>query len=497
MRPWREPRHSARRQQTRLATPSGYPYLLSQLTHAPRGGPRCLMPYLQLNEKRYPLRVGETRVGSGVGAEVPIQGPAQAPVQAVVEVTRENQVVIRRVAPGASVRVNGVELGVEPTPLIHGDKIEIGDSELFYGDDRRGGSTQFISSVNVPDLQKLRAPGPGKATAATGGRVISLVDGREYLVSGAGLTFGRDASCDVVIPSSEVSRRHAEVVPGDVGYVLSDTSTNGVFVNGTRIEAMQVLGRGDVFRIGTEEFRFYADVLPVSAAAVLAPPEAVSAPAVAPAPVPAPASAPASAAATPAAAPVAAAPVAAAPVASGPARPPLAIMEVVGDGSGIARGTTFSVTSVLAHVGRGGHNDVVIIEESVSDSHAKMQRRDGVWHVTDLGSTNGTYVNGRRITVEERLAPDAELRFGGVKLLFRIAATEPTTEPRAFTRQFGVPDARRPAVPAPAPVARRPREQFTEPNVLPPEPTGVPWWAWFIALVAIGGAAAYLFLSSR
>jgi hypothetical protein len=99
--------------------------------------------------------------------------------------------------------------------------------------------------------------------------------------------------------------------------------------------------------------------------------------------------------------------------------------------------------------------------------------------------------------VEERLAPDAELRFGGVKLLFRIAATEPTTEPRAFTRQFGVPDARRPAVPAPAPVARRPREQFTEPNVLPPEPTGVPWWAWFIALVAIGGAAAYLFLSSR
>jgi pSer/pThr/pTyr-binding forkhead associated (FHA) protein len=484
-----------RQRHARLATPSGYPYLLSQLTHAPRGGPRSLMPYLQLNEKRYPLRVGETRVGAGVGAEVPIQGSAQPPVQAIVDVTRENQVVIRRVAAGVSVRVNGVQLGAEPTPLIHGDKIEVGDSELFYGDDRRGGSTQFISSVNVPDLQKLRAPGPGKATAATGGRVISLVDGREYLVPAAGLTFGRDASCDVVIPSSEVSRRHAEVVPGDVGYVLSDTSTNGVFVNGTRIEAMQVLGRGDVFRIGSEEFRFYADTLHAAAP---------SAPAPAPAPVPV---APSPAASEPrepvaSAAAVAAPAVPAAPVAPTPsasARPPLSVLEVVGDSSGIPRGRTFGVASVLAHVGRGSHNDVVIFEESVSDSHAKLQRRDGVWYVTDLGSTNGTYVNGRRITVEERLAPDTELRFGGVKLLFRVSATEPTTEPRAFTRQFGVPDTRRPAqAGAPAAPRPRPREpQFTEANVLPPERSGVPWWAWAIALVAIGGAAAYLFLSGR
>jgi pSer/pThr/pTyr-binding forkhead associated (FHA) protein len=478
----------------RLATPSGYPYLLSQLTHAPWGGPRCLMPYLQLNEKRYPLRVGETRLGSGVGAEVPIQGPAQPPVHAIVDLTRENQVVIRRVAPGASVRVNGVQLGVEPTPLIHGDKIEIGDSELFYGDDRRGGSTQFISSVNVPDLQKLRAPGPGKATAATGGRVISLVDGREYQVPAAGLTFGRDASCDVVIPSSEVSRRHAEVVPGDVGYVLSDTSTNGVFVNGTRIEAMQVLGRGDVFRIGGEEFRFYADALQAAAASAPAPASAVvEAP---PAPAsPAPAIPPiAPRTPAPASVPLANAP--AVPATPAPARAPLATLEVVGDSSGVPKGQTFGVASVLAHVGRGGHNDVVIAEESVSDSHAKLQRRDSVWHVVDLGSTNGTYVNGRRITVEERLAPDTELRFGGVKLVFRVSATEPTTEPRAFTRQFGVSDTRRPPA-GPAPVKHRPREHFTEPNVLPPERSGVPWWAWLIALVAIGGAAAYLFLSSR
>src|SRR3989304_6247530 len=37
-------------------------------------------------------------------------------------------------------------------------------------------------------------------------------------------------------------------------------STNGVWVNGTRIEKTQVLGRGDVVKLGPEEFRFYADV---------------------------------------------------------------------------------------------------------------------------------------------------------------------------------------------------------------------------------------------
>ena len=76
------------------------------------------------------------------------------------------------------------------------------------------------------------------------------------------------------------------------------------------------------------------------------------------------------------------------------------VLEVVS--SGILRGVQYPVTTILAHIGRGEHNDVVIAEESVSDSHAKLQRRDGDWYLTDVGSTNGTYVAGRRITAEER-----------------------------------------------------------------------------------------------
>ena len=43
------------------------------------------------------------------------------------------------------------------------------------------------------------------------------------------------------------------------GYVVRDLSANGVFVNGARTGDAQPLRRGDVIRIGTEEFRFYAD----------------------------------------------------------------------------------------------------------------------------------------------------------------------------------------------------------------------------------------------
>jgi predicted component of type VI protein secretion system len=479
------------------------------------------MPYLQLNDKQVQLRIGETRIGAGPAVDIRLPGvlnAASPSVLAIADLGRDNHVAIRRAAPDALVRVNGVLLGAEPTPLIHGDKIEISGSELYYGDDKRGGSTQFIPSTNVPDFDRLRGPAPARATAATGGRVISLVDGREYMVAYAGLVFGRDAGCDVVVPSSDVSRRHAEIVAGDTGYVVTDTSTNGLFVNGDRIEGMQILGRGDILRIGPEEFRFYADVVaPAVVAAAAAsrrgPAAATGAPAAVGRNAPPPAALAATAAAAPAtpsatapaspalaepsapmpavATPFVAAPLAAVvpapvpapaaaqigavdtppPPSSSPAvvsaphpalstprlnlaaasmsRTSIATLEVIG--GSLLRGQRYAVTTVLSHLGRGEHNDIVIPEESVSDSHAKLQRRDGVWYVTDLSSTNGTYVGGRRIGAEERLEQTADLRLGGVKFAFTVAASEPLTEPRGATREFAgihAADASRAAAPA-------------------------------------------------
>ncbi|MGD0166523.1 MAG: FHA domain-containing protein [Gaiellaceae bacterium] len=71
----------------------------------------------------------------------------------------------------------------------------------------------------------------------------------------------------------------------------------------------------------------------------------------------------------------------------------------------------------LAHepltIGRGPLNDVQLVaDEFASGRHALLDpRRDGVW-IEDLGSTNGTFVNGVRLTSPRRLAPGDVVRVG-------------------------------------------------------------------------------------
>lgn len=70
-------------------------------------------------------------------------------------------------------------------------------------------------------------------------------------------------------------------------------------------------------------------------------------------------------------------------------------------------------------VGRDRGNDVGLEADSFSSTHhARFEpRRDGVW-VVDLGSTNGTYVNGTRISTARRLMPGDVIRIGETDLRF-------------------------------------------------------------------------------
>jgi hypothetical protein len=217
------------------------------------------MPVIQVNNRQYSLKVGTTLVGAGDEADVPIPAHAGVGVQAVVEVGPDRSASIRRASPSSSVRVNGVALGVEPTPLLHGDRVEVAGHELLFAEDSRTGATQHMAVIE-PARTAPHFTAADAATSATGGRLVSLVDGREYVIPATGIVIGRDAGCDVVVPQPDVSRRHAEIVPAQAGYVLTDLSTNGVFVNGKRVKYSALLGRGDVIRLGAEEFRFHADV---------------------------------------------------------------------------------------------------------------------------------------------------------------------------------------------------------------------------------------------
>lgn len=378
------------------------------------------MPYLQLQDQKFPLPSGEATIGAFEEAVVRLPGGAPG-VLAVVSVTGGG-VVIRRGSPESEVFVNGVKLGVEPSPLLHGDRVLIGEYELRLGEDQKGGNTQFVSAADIAGMVAARdGSAPTKPTGVTGGRVVSLVDGREYPVSDAGLSFGREVENDVVIASTDISRRHAAIAPAAGGYVITDHSTNGVWVNGHRIAVEQILGRGDVIKMGTEEFRFYADAAPVEASA----PAPAAVPDV-PAPGPASAAVPDVPAPGPVAEPepapvpvVAVPPVPAEP--AEPRRPPLATLEVINEGP--LKGLRFELFSALTNIGRGEHNDISIRDESVSDSHAKIQKRGDGWWVVDQGSTNGTYVGGRRVVDEQRIEGAPDLRFGGIKMTFRAAVS--------------------------------------------------------------------------
>lgn len=381
------------------------------------------MPFINLRDTPIRLPAGQLRIGRGRGVEISLPGaPSRAGKAADASqgsgadqsesASREGQFALLVVDPSGSatlsslseqapVYINSVPAGLEPTPLLHGDRVEIDGVELRFSDDRQVGETGEFPVLTPEQAAILPPPGPiagGANRAPSGqsarpgypvknGRLVSLVDGREYAVGDDGLSIGRDAGCDVVVPANSVSRRHARIALEIRGYTITDSSTNGVVVSGERIRSTRLLKRGDTVRVGPEEFRFYEEEM-----------ESDPTP-----PVPVPqirigTSPPA------------------------PAKPKAAVLAtLVVSNSGPNHGEVFEITSFITHIGRGQHNDIVLADDSVSDSHAKIQRRDNRWMLTDLDSTNGTYVDGGRLTGETELRGDTDLRFGGAKLVFKPA----------------------------------------------------------------------------
>jgi FHA domain len=108
----------------------------------------------------------------------------------------------------------------------------------------------------------------------------------------------------------------------------------------------------------------------------------------------------------------------AAPALGGP--PPVGLGRLVVQSSPILEeGEEFPVDSAPITAGRGGQNDLALEgDEFASARHVRFEpRRDGVW-VQDLGSTNGTYVNGIRIDGAQRLARGDVIRVGETDLRF-------------------------------------------------------------------------------
>ena len=69
--------------------------------------------------------------------------------------------------------------------------------------------------------------------------------------------------------------------------------------------------------------------------------------------------------------------------------------------------------------------DLILDDTMISGQHAKLKFKDGVWQLRDLGSTNGTMVDGR-LTREATLRPGAEITVGNTRLVLLISTEEET-----------------------------------------------------------------------
>ena len=183
------------------------------------------------------------------------------------------------------------------------------------------------------------------------------------------LTIGRDSDRQLVLPSASVSRRHARIVlDGGSPCILDEGSSNGVLVDGVRISSPTVVGPTN--RIEVAEFRITVESLLLSTEAV----EPISS------------------------------------VTPPPSLPQGAPMRLVAEG-GPYDGRMFDVREGQSHVGRAVDNDLVFDDPSLSRRHARLSRTGGQIQIEDLGSSNGTYVNGRKIGSGVVAAGDV-VRFG-------------------------------------------------------------------------------------
>jgi pSer/pThr/pTyr-binding forkhead associated (FHA) protein len=148
--------------------------------------------------------------------------------------------------------------------------------------------------------------------------------------------------------------------------------------------------------------------------------------------------------------------------------------------AGALKGQRLIVKTPVVNIGRADYNDIVFPDESVSTTHAKLQRREGVWVIVDLDSTNGTFVDGDRVKGDLPLAPGATVRFGDVSTVFEptddaagvakggstrmieVLTMSPTPpkpaapKPAAPKPAAAKPEAAKPAAPKPAPAKAKP-----------------------------------------
>lgn len=207
-------------------------------------------------------------------------------------------------------------------------------------------------------------------------------DGKEYPVTCATL-IGRSPECSIVIDEEGISRHHAQIEVVEGKTMLKDLgSRNGTFVNDIRIETATEIKAGDKIRLHDIPFTVKAaDPAGVNPTAVFDSPPADDGPKTV-------------------------------------SYQSLQLYSIVRSDNGAEIGLGHKIK-----IGRDADNEVSLPkDDSASMEHAKLELLNGQVVLTDLGSSNGTWVNGVRITTPVYLTHGDKFRIGDT--MFRLKEGE-------------------------------------------------------------------------
>jgi pSer/pThr/pTyr-binding forkhead associated (FHA) protein len=240
--------------------------------------------------------------------------------------------------------------------------------------------------------------------------LVGRNEGREYILSKPITVIGRDELADVgLFGDRSVGMKHAVIRRTERGYLLQDAgNTTGTRVNGVSVSE-RLLRDGDVIEIGSFRLEFHqkAGRVPV--------PQPVDVPQSRPEPVAAPGVCPYCGGAKDPVTGACLCTVSPAPGAStaGPSVAPgrTAVQYVLVGIAGPHAGARFELTKTPMSIGREQGRDIVLADQTVSRRHAVIQRIGDSLLIVDEGSSNGTFVNGVRVT-SQQLKPGDEVRLG-------------------------------------------------------------------------------------
>lgn len=124
--------------------------------------------------------------------------------------------------------------------------------------------------------------------------------------------------------------------------------------------------------------------------------------------------------------------------------------------SGPTPGKTFPLEGDIITIGREAGNGIVINDAEVSRKHAQLSFQGGKFVVSDIGSTNGTFVNGQRITGQHVLSAGEVISLGEqINLLFEaLVQIDPNATMLSAAAGRPAAAAPRPSTPAPTPAAQ-------------------------------------------